>query len=247
VKAERANLRADRRFTLSPRITATSLLRNNYRSPARLTFVAAAAAVAISAAVSSGVAAAGPASTAGAITSGHSRAAAISRPAAGHAPHIHTVAVSRAARVARVARVAAHGDRVGRPGQRHVAAAPGPCRSSQLHRWICHAEQILREHGTRASAINSGAAFIVVLHESGGNPHAYNGWDSNAAAGTPSEGIAQVIGPTFSAYSLPGHANIWNPIDNMIAAFRYAISRYGSMNNIPGVMAVRGGGSYVGY
>jgi SLT domain-containing protein len=33
----------------------------------------------------------------------------------------------------------------------------------------------------------------------------------------------------------------------MIAAFRYAISRYGSMNDIPGVMAVRGGGSYVGY
>jgi SLT domain-containing protein len=33
----------------------------------------------------------------------------------------------------------------------------------------------------------------------------------------------------------------------MIAAFRYAISRYGSMSNIPGVVAVRGGGSYVGY
>jgi SLT domain-containing protein len=33
----------------------------------------------------------------------------------------------------------------------------------------------------------------------------------------------------------------------MIAAFRYAISRYGSMNSIPGVVAVRQGGSYVGY
>ena len=31
------------------------------------------------------------------------------------------------------------------------------------------------------------------------------------------------------------------------AAFRYAISRYGSMSNIPGAVAVRGGGSYVGY
>ena len=84
-------------------------------------------------------------------------------------------------------------------------------------------------------------------HESGANPGAYNGWDSNAAAGHPSEGIAQVIGPTFKAYALPGHHNIWNPVDNMIAAFRYAISRYGSMNNIPGVVAVRQGGSYMGY
>jgi SLT domain-containing protein len=69
----------------------------------------------------------------------------------------------------------------------------------------------------------------------------------SAAAGHPSEGIAQVIGPTFHAYALPGHHNIWNPVDNMIAAFRYAISRYGSMNNIPGVVAVRQGGSYMGY
>ncbi len=91
------------------------------------------------------------------------------------------------------------------------------------------------------------AATSVSGRESGGNPHAYNGWDSNAAAGTPSEGIAQVIGPTFGNYALPGYGNIWNPVDNMIAAFRYAISRYGSMSNIPGVVAVRGGGSYVGY
>lgn len=102
-------------------------------------------------------------------------------------------------------------------------------------------------HGTPRSAVNTGAGVIVAVHESGGNPHAYNGWDSNAAAGTPSEGIAQVIRPTFAAYHLPGHGNIWNPVDNMVAAFRYAVSRYGSMNHIPGVMAVRGGGSYVGY
>ena len=87
----------------------------------------------------------------------------------------------------------------------------------------------------------------MVEHESSGDPRADNGGDSNAAAGHPSEGIAQVIGPTFQAYALPGHTDIWNPVDNMIAAFRYAISRYRSMNNIPGVVAVRQGGSYVGY
>jgi Transglycosylase SLT domain len=102
-------------------------------------------------------------------------------------------------------------------------------------------------HGTAHSRLSTNAAYIVVRHESGGNPHAYNGWDVNAAQGHPSEGIAQVIGPTFHSYKLHGYGDIWNPVDNMVAAFRYAISRYGSMNNIPGVVAVRQGGSYIGY
>ena len=129
----------------------------------------------------------------------------------------------------------------------HKARHTGPCASSTLHWWICSAEHALEQHGVSRSLLNTSAAYIVVQHESGANPHAYNGWDSNAAAGHPSEGIAQVIGLTFHAYALPRHHNIWNPVDNMIAAFRYAISRYGSMNNIPGVVAVRQGGSYMGY
>ena len=126
-------------------------------------------------------------------------------------------------------------------------ARHGVCASSTLHWWICAAEHALEQHGVPRGLLSTGAAEIVVQHESGGNPRAYNGWDSNAAAGHPSEGIAQVIGPTFQAYALPGHHDIWNPVDNMIAAFRYAISRYGSMNSIPGVVAVRQGGSYMGY
>lgn len=131
----------------------------------------------------------------------------------------------------------------------HLASTrhTGPCATSTLHWWICAAEHALERHGVSRGRLSTNAAYIVVKHESGANPHAYNGWDSNAAAGHPSEGIAQVIGPTFRAYALPGHHRIWNPVDNMIAAFRYAISRYGSMNNIPGVVNVRQGGSYVGY
>jgi hypothetical protein len=131
----------------------------------------------------------------------------------------------------------------------HLASTrhTGPCATSTLHWWICAAEHALEQHGVSRGRLSTNAAYIVVEHESGANPHAYNGWDSNAAAGHPSEGIAQVIVPTFHANALPGHHNIWNPVDNMIAAFRYAISRYGSMNNIPGVVNVRQGGSYVGY
>jgi hypothetical protein len=131
--------------------------------------------------------------------------------------------------------------------QHASAPPPNPCATATLQGWICQAVQVLQQHGTPSSAVSASAAYIVVQHESNGNPRAYNGWDSNAAAGHPSEGIAQVIGPTFQAYALPGHSDIWNPVDNMIAAFRYAISRYGSMNNIPGVVAVRQGGSYMGY
>jgi Transglycosylase SLT domain len=138
---------------------------------------------------------------------------------------------------------AARADRQPARARHHVSV----CADSRLHWWICHVERVLERHGTPRGKLNTAAAYIVVRHESGANPHAYNGWDINAAQGHPSEGIAQVIGPTFHAYALPGYGNIWNPVDNMIAAFRYAISRYGSMNNIPGVVAVRQGGSYVGY
>jgi hypothetical protein len=154
--------------------------------------------------------------------------------------HVHRAAPAHKVTAGRKAKPA---HRTHLAGARHT----GPCATSTLHWWICSAEHALEQHGVSRGLLSTNAADIVVQHESGANPHAYNGWDSNAAAGHPSEGIAQVIGPTFHAYALPGHHNIWNPVDNMIAAFRYAISRYGSMNNIPGVVNVRHGGSYVGY
>ena len=156
---------------------------------------------------------------------------------------------SRPARKATTARTAttAHQAKAGHRAHLTSTRHTGPCATSTLHWWICAAEHTLEQHGVSRGRLSTNAAYIVVKHESGANPHAYNGWDSNAAAGHPSEGIAQVIGPTFRAYALTGHHNIWNPVDNMIAAFHYAISRYGSMNNIPGVVNVRHGGSYVGY
>ena len=68
--------------------------------------------------------------------------------------------------------------------------------------------------------------------ESGGNPKAVNNWDINAKLGHPSKGLMQMIDSTFNAYKLPGHGNIWNPIDNMAAAIRYMIKRYGSVEAV---------------
>ena len=66
--------------------------------------------------------------------------------------------------------------------------------------------------------------------ESGGNPRAINNWDSNAKKGTPSKGLMQVIDPTFRAYARKGfNKNIYDPLSNILASIRYAVSRYGSL------------------
>lgn len=88
--------------------------------------------------------------------------------------------------------------------------------------------------------------YNMIMHESGGNPRAINNWDSNAKAGTPSIGLMQTIQPTFNAYAMKGHKNIYNPVDNIIAGLRYALSRYGHR------MVRQGGrhdayGNYIGY
>jgi soluble lytic murein transglycosylase-like protein len=117
----------------------------------------------------------------------------------------------------------------------------------QVGSWIAQAQTILKQHGIPLSKMNARDIALIIQHESSGNPNAVNNWDSNAAAGTPSEGLMQTIGPTFNSYKLKGHNHILNPVDNIIAGVRYAISRYGSISNVPGVVAVHQGGSYVGY
>ncbi|MEV5652527.1 DUF4226 domain-containing protein [Nocardia sp. NPDC052254] len=113
--------------------------------------------------------------------------------------------------------------------------------------WIQQALQVLSAAGYNTAAMDPEAIAMIIQHESGGNPSATNNWDSNAAKGTPSIGLMQTIGPTFNSYALAGHGNIYDPVDNIVAGVRYAISRYGSVSNVPGVVAVRNGGSYRGY
>jgi SLT domain-containing protein len=74
-----------------------------------------------------------------------------------------------------------------------------------------------------------------VIRESSGNPMAINLWDSNAAAGTPSKGLLQVIAPTFAAYHVSGTSwDIYDPVANITAACNYAAHRYGSIDNVFG-------------
>ncbi|MDA3631280.1 transglycosylase SLT domain-containing protein, partial [Saccharopolyspora sp. WRP15-2] len=109
------------------------------------------------------------------------------------------------------------------------------------------AVHVMEQNGVPREQIDADAIRMIIMHESNGDPNATNNWDSNASAGTPSIGLMQTIEPTFQTYALPGHHDIYNPVDNIIAATRYAISTYGSVADVPGVSNVRAGGAYAGY
>lgn len=101
--------------------------------------------------------------------------------------------------------------------------------SAGVEQWRSLAEKALRITG-QYSAANLERLLYQMQTESGGNPNAINLWDSNAKAGIPSKGLMQVIDPTFRTYAMSGYnTNIYDPLSNMIASIRYAVSRYGSL------------------
>ncbi|MEV0676764.1 WXG100 family type VII secretion target [Actinosynnema sp. NPDC050436] len=124
------------------------------------------------------------------------------------------------------------------------AGGPPP---GNVEQWIREAIKILQAAGIPVTEANINQIWTIIEKESGGNPHALNDWDSNAAAGTPSKGLMQCIDPTFQAHKLPGHDDIWNPVDNIIAGVRYTFSRYGGFEGHPGLKSMAGGGGYQGY
>nr|DAF84353.1 MAG TPA: tail tape measure [Caudoviricetes sp.] len=100
---------------------------------------------------------------------------------------------------------------------------------SGVDRWRGIATQALRMTG-QYSAGNLNSLLNQMRTESNGNPNAINNWDINALNGTPSKGLLQVTDPTFRAYAMPGHnSNIFDPLSNILASIRYALSRYGSL------------------
>lgn len=101
--------------------------------------------------------------------------------------------------------------------------------SGGVEQWKSTVAQALKMEG-QYSESNVKRTLFQMQTESGGNPKAINLWDSNAKKGIPSKGLMQVIDPTFKSYARPGFSsNIYDPLSNILASIRYAVSRYGSL------------------
>jgi hypothetical protein len=114
-----------------------------------------------------------------------------------------------------------------------IGAITGALRGGTgVQRWAPEVLQALRMLGQPSGDL--GVVLAQMQTESGGNPVVVNKWDSNWAAGTPSVGLMQVIGPTFDAYAGPfrsvgpfEYGTSVNPLANIYAGLNYAIHRYG--------------------
>ncbi|WP_155059865.1 transglycosylase SLT domain-containing protein [Streptomyces blattellae] len=113
-----------------------------------------------------------------------------------------------------------------------VATATSLGYADNLDGWIRASLQVMAENDIPGSY---DGIYRNIMRESSGNPAAINNWDSNAAAGTPSKGLLQVIDPTFQAYHVAGTLfDPYDPVANITAACHYAYHRYGSIDNVFG-------------
>lgn len=96
---------------------------------------------------------------------------------------------------------------------------------SGVQRWKSDVEKALSKLGLSTSASMVNRVLRQINTESGGNPRAMGGTDGLADG--HAMGLMQVKPGTFRAYHLPGHNDIWNGFDNMLAGLNYAKHRYG--------------------
>lgn len=91
--------------------------------------------------------------------------------------------------------------------------------------WADDVKKALHKLGLSDSASMVQKVLRQINTESGGNPKAIGGTDGyNEGHAT---GLMQVKPPTFNANALPGHKNIFNGYDNILAGLNYARKRYG--------------------
>lgn len=123
-----------------------------------------------------------------------------------------------------------------------IGVALGAGRGGSIDNWTAEAIRVTGVPDSWAPALRT-----IAEKESSLDPAAVNlGAVGGNRAKAPT-GLMQTIPSTFAAHAAPGHGDILDPVDNMVAAIRYIRSRYGDPSATPGLRALARGERYVGY
>lgn len=111
-----------------------------------------------------------------------------------------------------------------------AGGSQGSPSGSGVQRWAGQVKQALAANGLSTSQDMVDRVLRQIASESSGNEKAVQGniGDINNITGDLAKGLMQTISATFNAYKFPGHGDIFNGYDNLLAALNYAKSRYGS-------------------
>lgn len=111
-----------------------------------------------------------------------------------------------------------------------AGGSQGSPSGSGVQRWAGQVKQALAANGLSTSQDMIDRVLRQISSESSGNEKAVQGniGDINNITGDLAKGLMQTISSTFNANKFPGHGDIFNGYDNLLAALNYAKSRYGS-------------------
>lgn len=114
--------------------------------------------------------------------------------------------------------------------QNEGGSGKGAPSGSGVTRWTDQVKEALKANNLSTSSDMVSKVLRQIQTESGGNEKAVQGGytDVNTLSGDLAKGLMQTISATFNAYAFPGHKNIFNGYDNLLAALAYAKNRYGS-------------------